>query len=214
MTNEQGQLIPTQNIVLRVQDQCQKWYDFTQVIEHPVLSPTEICGGASQTFPMFNADIPVQDLLYDGQSLLTGNVTSSQVLVDAAQEGDYWKLNTISGKLVNERWTGNLVLVDTCGFETAATITVRDCLIPNVFTPDGRGSGGNNSFRIQGLEGFEWSRLTSSTVMESPYSKTKQVVLGILSLCGQEITRTATLHLKACINGSWSGLTDSKMWVN
>ena len=160
MTNEQGQLIPTQNIVLRVQDQCQKWYDFTQVIEHPVLSPAEICGGASQTFPMFNADIPVQDLLYDGQSLLTGNVTSSQVLVDAAQEGDYWKLNTISGKLVNERWTGNLVLVDTCGFETDATITVRDCLIPNVFTPDGRGSGGNNSFRIQGLEGFEWSRLT------------------------------------------------------
>jgi hypothetical protein len=160
MTDGNGNLIPTQNVVLRVQDQCQDLHEFTQVIQHPVISPTEMCGGASQSFPMFNANIPIQDLLYDGQSLLTGDAIGSQIVVEATQEGDYWMLNAISGKLVDERWSGNLVLVDTCGYETDATITVRDCLIPNVFTPDGKGSGGNNTFRIQGLEGFEWSRLT------------------------------------------------------
>ena len=48
----------------------------------------------------------------------------------------------------------------TCGYETEAQITVRDCVVPNVFTPDGFGPGGNNSFRIRGLDGFQGSQLT------------------------------------------------------
>ena len=47
----------------------------------PVISPTEICGGDNQEFPMFNPSIPVQDVLYNGQSLLSGNVSSSQIKV-------------------------------------------------------------------------------------------------------------------------------------
>jgi hypothetical protein len=160
MTDEEGTLIPTHNIVLRVQDQCQDWHEFTQVIEHPVISPTEICGGDNQEFPMFNPSIPVQDVLYNGQSLLGGNVSSSQIKVSATQIGDHWILNNISANLVTERWVGNLVMIDTCGYETEAQITVRDCVVPNVFTPDGFGPGGNNSFRIRGLDGFQGSQLT------------------------------------------------------
>ena len=160
MTDDQGNLTPTQTVVLRVQDQCQNWYDFEQVISHPKMSTTDLCGGDNQTFPMFNSDIPVQDLLYEGQSLLSGNASSSQVIVDAQPVGDHWNLNGISANLVNERWTGSLVLVDTCGYETEAVVIVRDCVIPNAFSPDGRGPGDNNSFRIRGLDGFEGSRLT------------------------------------------------------
>ena len=160
MTDEEGKLIPTHNIVLRVQDQCQDWHEFTQVIEHPVISPTEICGGDNQEFPMFNPSIPVQDVLYNGQSLVSGNVSSAQIKVSATPTGDHWTLNNVSANLVTERWVGNLVMIDTCGYETEAQITVRDCVVPNVFTPDGFGPGGNNSFRIRGLDGFQGSQLT------------------------------------------------------
>jgi hypothetical protein len=160
MTDDEGKLIPTHNILLRVQDQCQDWHEFTQVIEHPVISPTEICGGDNQEFPMFNPSIPVQDVLYTGQSLLIGNVSSSQIKVSATPTGDHWTLNNVSANLVTERWVGNLVMIDTCGYETEAQITVRDCVVPNVFTPDGFGPGGNNSFRIRGLDGFQGSQLT------------------------------------------------------
>ena len=160
MTDEEGELIPTHDILLRVQDQCQVWHDFNQVIEHPVISPTEICGGDNQEFPMFNPSIPVQDVLYNGQSLLSGTVSSSQIKVNASQTGDHWTLNNISANLVTQRWVGNVVMVDTCGYETEAQITVRDCVVPNVFSPDGIGPGGNNSFRIRGLDGFQGSQLT------------------------------------------------------
>ncbi|MGB0247741.1 MAG: gliding motility-associated C-terminal domain-containing protein [Flavobacteriales bacterium] len=50
-----------------------------------------------------------------------------------------------------------MTLIDTCGYETEALIRVRDCVVPNVFTPDG--FGGNNTFRIRGLDGFMGSRL-------------------------------------------------------
>lgn len=109
---------------------------------------------------MFNPSIPVQDVLYNGQSLLGGNVSSSQIKVSATQTGDHWILNNVSANLVTERWVGNLVMIDTCGYETEAQITVRDCVVPNVFTPDGFGPGGNNSFRIRGLDGFQGSQLT------------------------------------------------------
>ena len=159
MTDGEGNLVPTHNILLQGQDQCQDWHEFEQIIKHPVISPTEICGGDNQEFPMFNPDIPVIDVLYNGQSLIDGDVSSSQVKVSASEAGDYWTLNNISANLVNERWTGMLTLVDTCGFETQAQMTVRDCVIPNVFSPDGRGPGGNNNFRIRGLDGFQGSQL-------------------------------------------------------
>ena len=159
MTDGEGNLVPTHNILLQVQDQCQDWHEFEQIIKHPVISPTEICGGDNQEFPMFNPDIPVIDVLYNGQSLIDGDVSGSQVKVSASEAGDYWTLNNISANLVNERWTGMLTLVDTCGFETQAQMTVRDCVIPNVFSPDGRGPGGNNNFRIRGLDGFQGSQL-------------------------------------------------------
>ena len=160
MTDEEGNLIPTHNIVLRVQDQCQIWHEFTQVIEHPVISPTELCGGDNQEFPMYNPNVPVQDVLYNGQSLLSGTVSSSQIKVDATPTGDLWLLNNISANMVNERWGGNVVMIDSCGYETQAQVTVRDCVVPNVFTPDGFGPGGNNTFRIRGLDGFQGSQLT------------------------------------------------------
>ena len=54
-------------------------------------------------------------------------------------------------------WYEPLSLVDTCGFVTEAMVRVRNCDIPNVFTPDDL--GGNNSFRIRGLSNLEGTRL-------------------------------------------------------
>ena len=40
----------------------------------------------------------------------------------------------------------------TRGFETSALLRVRDCEIPNVFTPNNDGQ--NDNFRIRGLDGL------------------------------------------------------------
>ena len=71
--------------------------------------------------------------------------------------GDNWLLESISADVVELQWSDTLTLVDTCGYVTKAFMRVRDCIIPNVFTPDN--SGKNDNFRIRGLDGFAGSKL-------------------------------------------------------
>ena len=86
MTDEEGKLIPTHNIVLRVQDQCQDWHEFTRSLNIRSFRPQKFVAGQPE-FPMFNPSIPVQDVLYNGQSLVSGNVSSAQIKVSATQQG-------------------------------------------------------------------------------------------------------------------------------
>ena len=76
-------------------------------------------------------------------------------------------------------------MIDTCGYETEAQITVRDCVVPNVFTPDGFGPGGNNSFRIRGLDGFQGSQLTVFNRYGWRYSRMKPPATTSSSSFGQ-----------------------------
>ena len=63
--------------------------------------------------------------------------------------GDHWVLDGLEALATSVSWYEPLSLVDTCGFVTEAMVRVRNCDIPNVFTPDDL--GGNNLFRIRGL---------------------------------------------------------------
>ena len=156
MTDNDGMLLPNHNIELVVIDQCGKSFTFAQEVLYPVMTEAEICGGSQQDFPAFNSAILIQDVLYNGQSFFSGS-PGAPLTVDATAVGERWKLNGISANDVDEIWQGLITLLDTCDYETEALVRVRDCVVPNVFSPDG--SGDNDNFRIRGLDGFMGSRL-------------------------------------------------------
>lgn len=161
MTNGEGQLISSHNIELTVIDQCNKTFEFEQIVYHPVITETEICFDDRQDFPMFNSGIPVTDLLLNGQSVIENDLLSDTLLIDITLVGtteddeDLWRLNAIESGSYG--WERVLTMVDSCGFETDALIRVRDCEIPNVFTPNNDSQ--NDNFRIRGLDGLMGSRL-------------------------------------------------------
>ena len=157
MTDDEGALLPSHNIELIVIDQCGKAFTFEQEVLYPVMTEAEICGGNTQDFPAFNSGILVEDVRFNGVSLITNNLSDVPLIVDATETGERWKLNGIVADVVEDTWQGVLTLVDTCGYETEALVRVRDCVVPNVFTPDA--SGDNDNFRIRGLDGYMGSRL-------------------------------------------------------
>ena len=157
MTDDEGALLPSHNIELIVIDQCGKAFTFEQEVLYPVMTEAEICGGNTQDFPAFNSGILVEDVRFNGVSLITNNLSDVPLIVDATETGERWKLNGIVADVVEDTWQGVLTLVDTCGYETEALVRVRDCVVPNVFTPDA--SGDNDNFRIRGLDGHMGSRL-------------------------------------------------------
>ena len=157
MTDDNGQLIDSHVIQLVVTDQCGNSIVHEQEVLYPVIFETEICGGDVQEFPAYNAGIAVSDVLYNGQSLINTTLGSTPLTVDAIAVGDNWLLESISADVVELQWSDTLTLVDTCGYVTKAFMRVRDCIIPNVFTPDN--SGKNDNFRIRGLDGFAGSKL-------------------------------------------------------
>ena len=163
MTNAEGELIPSRAIELTVVDQCNKPHAFEQIVYHPVLTETEICFDDRQDFPMFNPGIPIVDLLLDGESILDQNnsILGDTLSIDRTNAGNtldgnaLWRLNAIESGSFG--WERVLTMVDSCGFETSALLRVRDCEIPNVFTPNNDGQ--NDNFRIRGLDGLMGSRL-------------------------------------------------------
>ena len=151
----EGELVPELTVAIEVIDQCGKVYDFEQQVRFPIIFDDEICLDDRQDFPALNGDVFIEDVRYNGASLITGTPLGNLLRVDASPVGDRYKLNEIiSG---TEPWEGVITLVDTCGYETEATIKVRDCVIPNVFTPNNDTS--NDNFRIRGLTGFGGSQL-------------------------------------------------------
>jgi len=155
MTNASGDLIGSHAPELVIVDQCGKTVTHAQDITYPVAQDGELCVGGQKDFPMLFPYTPVSDVLDEtGVSILsTGN---EHFEFDYIESGDHYLLQKIRG--INS--TSNpdtLILVDTCGYQTRAGIRVRECDIPNVFTPDYNAS--NDNFRIRGLEGFRGSRL-------------------------------------------------------
>jgi len=153
--NEYDELIPELTVPLQVIDQCGKVFDFEQQVRYPIIFDDEICLDERQDFPALNADIYVEDVRYNGASLISGSPLGDLLRVDATTVGDRYKLNDLIAGSVP--WEGVITLVDTCGFETEATIKVRDCVIPNVFSPNNDAQ--NDNFRIRGLTGFGGSQL-------------------------------------------------------
>lgn len=155
MTNASGELIGSHAPELVIVDQCGKTVTHVQDITYPVAQDGELCVGGQKDFPMLFPYTPISDVLDEtGVSILsTGN---EHFEFDYIESGDHYLLQKIRG--INS--TSNpdtLILVDTCGYQTRAGIRVRECDIPNVFTPDYNAS--NDNFRIRGLEGFRGSRL-------------------------------------------------------
>ena len=156
MTNDNGDLVPSHNIELTVIDQCGKEHLFEQLVLHPVMLDADICFEDLLDYPMFNPSIPVEDVTYQGVSVFANNnPLGDNLTINASEEGDLWRLNSISSGL--NGWTGTLTIVDTCGYETSGTIVVEDCDVVNVISPNGDNK--NDKFQIRGLNGMMGSRL-------------------------------------------------------
>ena len=156
MTNDNGDLVPSHNIELTVIDQCGKEHVFEQLVLHPVMLDADICFEDLLDYPMFNPSIPVEDVTYQGVSVFANsNPLGDNLTINASEEGDLWRLNSISSGL--NGWTGTLTIVDTCGYETSGTIVVEDCDVVNVISPNGDNK--NDKFQIRGLNGMMGSRL-------------------------------------------------------
>ena len=114
---------------------------------------------------MFNPGIPIVDLLLDGESvldesnqneILKDTLSIESIFVGTTLNGvALWRLEAIESD--SSGWERVLTMVDSCGFETSALLRVRDCELPNVFTPNNDST--NDNFRIRGLDGFMGSRL-------------------------------------------------------
>ena len=155
MTDASGQLQAGHIIPLVITDQCGKSVTHEIEVLYPVIYETEICAGDQQDFPAYNVGIPVADVRHNGNSLINTSVGGVPLTVNANAVGDNWLLESLAAGGL--QWADTLTLVDTCGYETRAFIRVRECFIPNVFTPDN--TTGNNNFRVRGLDGFYGSKL-------------------------------------------------------
>lgn len=155
--NTSGQLSPDTDVDLVIEDQCGNVISHRIPVLHPVAKDDELCPLEAIPFPAFNHDIPVSDVLYAGVSILNDPDSGVPLVAHATPSGDFWKLSGLEALDTPISWGETLTLIDTCGFETRSLVRIRDCGIPNVFTPDNVAD--NNVFRIRGLTGMMGSRL-------------------------------------------------------
>jgi gliding motility-associated-like protein len=152
-----GELQHETVVELVIEDQCGNVESHLIPVLHPVAIDAELCPLTDIPFPAFNDDIAVTDVLYGGVSILNDPESGVPLVAHASPEGNYWKLSGLEALDTPTAWEETLTLVDSCGFETQSLVRIRDCGIPNVFTPDNL--GGNNVFRVRGLSGAMGSRL-------------------------------------------------------
>ena len=157
MLDAQGQLPPATLVELVIEDQCGETVIHPIEVFHPVAFDDELCPLEIIEFPMHNDGIPVSDVLYGGVSILNTTESGVPLHAFAVPEEGYWRLTDLEALDTPVAWEETLTLIDTCGFVTESVIRVRDCEIPNVFTPDN--VTGNNLFRVRGLTGMMGSKL-------------------------------------------------------
>ena len=157
MLDGQGQLPPATLVELVIEDQCGKSITHPIEVLHPVAFDDELCPLEIIEFPMHNDGIPVYDVQYGGVSILNTTESGMPLHAFAVPEDGHWRLTDLEALDTPVAWEETLTLIDTCGFATESVIRVRDCEIPNVFTPDN--VTGNNLFRVQGLTGMMGSKL-------------------------------------------------------
>jgi gliding motility-associated-like protein len=152
-----GELQHETVVELVVEDQCGNVTNHLIPVLHPVAIDAELCPLTDIPFPAFNDDIPVADVLYGGISILNEPASGVPLVAHASLAGSHWKLSGLEALDTPNAWEEILTIVDSCGFETQSLVRIRDCGIPNVFTPDNL--SGNNVFRVRGLSGMSGTRL-------------------------------------------------------
>lgn len=152
--NGMGQVV---NSTLSITDQCGYVKAFGETFRQSVAREVEMCTNDQITLATANLDVMgVSDVLVDGTSVvgLTPSVGGNPPLAALPDLREGWYVgDLITGSLPGgaASWDGILTIVDTCGFETSAPISLSDCAIPNVFTPNGDPE--NDDFEIRGLLG-------------------------------------------------------------
>ena len=152
--NGMGQVVGS---MLTITDQCGYFENFPETFRQSVAREVEMCSNDRITLATSNLDVMgVSDVLVDGTSVvgLTPSVGGNPPLAALPDLRDGWYIgDLITGTLPGgtASWDGVLTIVDTCGFETSAPISLSTCAIPNVFTPNGDPE--NDDFEIQGLLG-------------------------------------------------------------
>ena len=152
--NGMGQVV---NSTLSITDQCGYVKTFGETFRQSVAREVEMCTNDQITLATANLDVMgVRDVLVDGTSVvgLTPSVGGNPPLAALPDLREGWYVgDLITGSLPGgaASWDGILTIVDTCGFETNAPISLSDCAIPNVFTPNGDPE--NDDFEIRGLLG-------------------------------------------------------------
>ena len=129
---------------------------FTPFRPAPCCHGNRACPLEAIEFPAENDGIPIADVLYNGVSILNNPDSACRSWRTRPRRRPLGP-GRLEALATSVSWYEPLSLVDTCGFVTEAMVRVRNCDIPNVFTP--RRPGWQQLFRIPGLSNLEGTRL-------------------------------------------------------
>jgi hypothetical protein len=103
---------------LALMDQCGQVTVFSVELAQPELYDTQFCVDTTVMFPAFNPEVPISDLLVGGQSLLTSDILTDTLSIDANWTGNNWVVVGVTTGGFD--WTGLVTLEDTCGQTSSA----------------------------------------------------------------------------------------------
>ena len=113
--NPEGELLSSQTFELALQDQCGQVSSFDFTTQLPLVLDQLFCVDTTVPFPGINLDMPVLDLLVNGQSLLDSSILflNDTLEIDATWLDGFWLLGEVTTG--GDDWAGAVTLVDTCG---------------------------------------------------------------------------------------------------
>ena len=103
---------------LALMDQCGQVNVFSVEVAQPELYDTQFCVDTTVMFPALNPEVPISDLLVGGQSLLTSNILTDTLSINATWTGNNWVVEGVTTGGFD--WTGLVTLLDTCGQTSTA----------------------------------------------------------------------------------------------
>ena len=125
MLNEEGAPIPNQVIELTLIDQCGNEETFEQELSRAFLMPGQFCIDSVFPFPMFNGQLPVQDVLFEGMSLLQDSILTDTLSIQATLLANgFWQIDSLFTG--SDDWAGELTLIDSCGRFSTAQIVILE----------------------------------------------------------------------------------------